>query len=57
MTPQSAIIFNHFNRWFSQSPSEYRKKILSDLGDKVHIEYRELDKEKALGILDGYLNA
>lgn len=49
--------FTHFNRWFSQSPSEYRKKILSDLGDHVHIEYRKLDKEKALKIVDTYLNA
>lgn len=52
-----AHFFKHFNRWFSQSPSEYRKKILGDLGDHVTIKYRELDKEKAFTILDAYLNA
>lgn len=52
-----AHLFRHFTRWFSQSPSEYRKKVLKDLGDDVKITYREFDKKEALDILNAYMNA
>lgn len=50
-------LFKHFTRWFSKSPSEYRKTILADLGEEIKIKYGNLDIETGLTIINKYLNA
>lgn len=33
-----AHLFHHFSKWFSKSPSAYRKEVLNDLGDNVSMQ-------------------
>ncbi len=49
-------LYTQFMRWFSKSPSEYRKSILSDLKNKSKIKLRPFDYDYAKMIIDIYLS-
>lgn len=45
-----------FEKWFSKSPSVYRKTILSDLGNDKKIKYQPYNREFAIQRINDYLN-
>ncbi|HPO04014.1 MAG TPA: AraC family transcriptional regulator [Bacillota bacterium] len=49
-------LYTQFKRWFSKTPSEYRKSIRSDLNSRARIKVRPFDYEYAKTILDIYLS-
>lgn len=49
-------LFTHFNRWFSKSPSKYRRMILEDLGENIKIECGSVDDQIIDQALQTYLN-
>ena len=50
-----AHLFQHFSKWFSKSPSAYRKEVLNDLGDNVAIQLGNIDKNIAIDKIHSFL--
>lgn len=52
----SGHLFQHFRKWFSLSPSRYRKMVLNDLNSSFNIEYGDVEEGQARVALRRYLN-